>query len=58
MERKRDESLLGSVVQVPFEPVPRLICCGDDSCAGCRQLLTAFSIRNGGRDQVGEVGDM
>ena len=51
-----DEPLLGAVVQVPFDPPPRLVGGGHDPRPGGRQRSLALCVGDRGCDQLGEPG--
>ena len=55
-QRERDEALLDPVVQVTLEASPRLVRGGDDPGARGGQLGAALSVRDGGSQQLGELG--
>jgi hypothetical protein len=53
---ERDQSLLGTVVQIALDPAAGLVRRGDDPPARGGQLRPALRIRDRGSDQLGEPG--
>ena len=56
-QRRRDEPLLGAVVEVALEPPPLLVAGPDDPGSRRLQILPGLCARDGERDQVAERGE-
>ena len=56
-QRERDEPLLGAVVEVALEPAPLGVAGLDDAGARRGQLVVRVGVREGQRDELGELGD-
>ena len=56
-QRRRDEPLLGAVVQVALEPPALLVAGPDDAGARRLQVLAGLRARDGERDEVAERGE-
>jgi hypothetical protein len=56
VQRQRDQPLLGAVVQVSPDTSAGLVGGGDDPRARRGELGPTFSIGDGGRDELGELG--